>query len=191
MKGVYRFPELQNLLLFRGEVHVVRNRSHHCCLLPPPLSSSLAQLSYRQPLQDTAERTVHTDSRKIYSTCSDKLPRIFYQGTVQLDPTYPDVIVTGTLVYRGPSARSAINARSNAHAHYHLIFEFSESVRSRGMASVTHKHSVVTLERKLDVIRMLRWKISAVCFSSTVFRVMDIFTHTGTCWSHAARISEV
>ena len=35
---------------------------------------------------------------------------------VQSDPTYPDVVVAGTPVYRAPSARSA--ARSTAHAHY-------------------------------------------------------------------------
>ena len=42
----------------------------------------------------------------------------------------------------------------NAHARYCLNFELRESW-SHGMASVTHKRSVVTLERKLDVIRML------------------------------------
>ena len=55
----------------------------------------------------------------------------------------------------GTPPRSAINVGSNVHAHYRLIFELSESARSRGMASVTRKRSVVTLERKLDVIRML------------------------------------
>ena len=37
---------------------------------------------------------------------------------IQSDPTYPGVVVAGTMVYRAPSARSSINARSNAHAHY-------------------------------------------------------------------------
>ena len=68
---------------------------------------------------------------------------------VQSDPTYPDIIVAGTSVYRAPSAGSAINMRSNAHAHCCLDFELSESARSRGMASITRKRSVVTLERKL------------------------------------------
>ena len=74
---------------------------------------------------------------------------------IQSDPTYPDVIVAGTPVYRAHSPRSAINTQSNAHAHYRLIFELSESAGSRVMVSVTCKRRIVTLERKLDVIRML------------------------------------
>ena len=66
--------------------------------------------------------------------------------TVQSDPTYPEVTVAGTPVYRAPPP-----TRGNVHAHYRLIFELSESARSQGMASVTRKRSVVTLERKLGV----------------------------------------
>ena len=47
------------------------------------------------------------------------------------------------------------------------------------MASCSRKRSVVTLEKKLEVIAMLKVK------------VMGIFKITDTTWSHAARISGV
>ena len=90
--------------------------------------------------------------------------------TVQSDPTYLDVTVAGTLV----------NACGNAHAHYRLIFELSESARSQGMASVTHKRSVVKLERKLGVTRMLEDGKSQQSVSSVLHSEFWAFSHIWT-----------
>ena len=61
------------------------------------------------------------------------------------------------LRFTGHLHAKSINARSNAHAHYHLHFELLQSCAwpGRMAASATRKRSVVTLEKKLDVIRML------------------------------------
>ena len=100
-----------------------------------------------------------------------------FESAVQSNPTYPDVIIAGTPVYLAPSARSVINAQSNTHVHYRPIFELNKSARSGGMASVKRKRSVVTLERKLDAIKMLENGKSHRCVSSVLYSKLWEFSH--------------
>ena len=78
--------------------------------------------------------------------------------------------------------------RSNAHAHYRLDFELSESARSRGMTSARRKCSIVTLEMKLDVIRMLEYgkfqrSVSAV-FNIPKSTIADIWKQREKITAH-------
>ena len=60
------------------------------------------------------------------------------------------------------------------------------------MASVTRKRSVVVLETKLEVIRMLEdGKSQRSVYHNIIIQSYGHFTHTGTSRSHAARITEV